>query len=86
MFQRSGAIVVILGTIYGLFDGAKIMKVENLFDPERIASIQKAQAENNFGGLMSAQFEMIMAMMTARANLYKYSVMVLLAGTIIGRL
>lgn len=83
MFQRSGALVVLLGTAYGLLDGAGIMRIGDLFTAEQIAEIQAAQGRQDLVAIINKKADLMFAAMTARGYLYRYSATVLALGTLI---
>lgn len=81
MFQRSGALIVLLGSAYGLVDGATLTQMGKLYSQAEIDEMNAAA--NNLERSVFFRFELIMRIMDARSLLFKYSVYVLMLGTVV---
>ncbi|WP_305825172.1 hypothetical protein [Massilia brevitalea] len=83
MFQRSGAIIIMLGTAYGILDAAAFAKVGDYHTPSEIEKINAAMREGNLTLMVNYKLDMLRFAQDARGNLLKYAAWVLVLGTAI---
>jgi hypothetical protein len=83
MFQRSGALMVILGTAYGLIDGAKTLTLGDQIPLAKLAQIQENQKNKDTIRILNDQAFLLQHAMDARGFFLKYAAIVLLLGTVV---
>lgn len=83
MFQRAGAIVIMLGTAYGLIDAAAFAKIGDSHTAEEIEKINVAMREGNITMMVSHKVDLLKLAQDARGNLLKYAAWVIVLGTAI---
>jgi hypothetical protein len=83
MFQRSGAIIIMLGTAYGIIDAAAFAKMGDSHTAEEIEKINAAMREGNITMMISHKVALLKLAQDARGDLLKYAAWVIVLGTAI---
>lgn len=83
MFQRSGAIVIMLSTAYGIIAAAAFAKVGDSHTAEEIEKINAAMREGNIIMMVSHKVDLLKLVQDARGNLLRYAAWVIVLGTAI---
>jgi hypothetical protein len=83
MFQRSGALVVLLGTAYGFVDAARYAKIGTSYTPDEIEKINAAMRQGNLVMMVNYKLDLLKHAQDVRGDLLKYEAYVLMLGTFI---